>query len=277
MIKVSIALPTYNRASFLEDCISNVLLQSFDDYELIVIDDGSTDETAKIMGKLANLDPRIRFYKNDINKGLPYSRNKAIFLSRGDFIFFIEDDLKLSPDCLSKLYKTFNKLIERGIKVGAVGPRLIDVFSKDFVKKSKDIVKISKFTGHINSNFNIDKVTEVEVPTLHACCLISKNVFRDVGCYDHNLYRGTFYREETDLYFRAIREGYKLYYQSNAISFHRNISSGGCSSLPFRTIYYSVKNHILFLVRFYGLRTFMMIPCYLVSLVSFIKNYKNYI
>lgn len=261
-VKVTIALPTYNRAFLLKKCIMGILGQSFQDYELIIIDDGSEDQTMNIATSLCNLDSRIRYYKNDTNIGLPATRNIAVALSQGEFIFFVEDDLLLNYNCLENLMRTYDELTSSGINVGAIGPRLVDQRFKRNIKDQHMVFKISKFTGLIHTNYDISGRL-LEVPTLHACSLINKVVFKEIGGYDSHLYKGTSLREETDLYYRAIRKDYRLFYQPSAIAVHKYISSGGCRLSRLRTGYYNVRNHIFFLIKFYRIRSILMCICYL--------------
>jgi len=86
---VSIILPTYNRAELIGDAISSVLAQSYGDFELIVVDDGSTDATAEVVDSFR--DPRIVFLQQE-NRGRAAARNKAIMASRGRYIAFLDSD-----------------------------------------------------------------------------------------------------------------------------------------------------------------------------------------
>ncbi len=81
--KVSVILPVYNGQDYLAEAIDSVLSQSFGDFELIIINDGSTDSSAEIFENLD--DPRIRFFQQT-NKGLPATLNRAISLARGEYI-----------------------------------------------------------------------------------------------------------------------------------------------------------------------------------------------
>ncbi|AHG44174.1 glycosyl transferase family 2 [Rhizobium leguminosarum bv. trifolii CB782] len=99
MPTVSVIIPTYNRARFIRGAIESVFGQSFSDFELIVIDDGSTDETAKIVGALG--DNRLNFIRQE-NRGRSAARNRAIALARGRYIAFLDSDDMYLPDKLSQ-------------------------------------------------------------------------------------------------------------------------------------------------------------------------------
>lgn len=94
---VSIVISTYNRAEYLTDCILSIQAQSFPDWELILIDDGSTDETQPVVASFD--DPRIRYIKQE-NQGLAAARNRGTILSRGRYIAVHDDDDIMLPDRL---------------------------------------------------------------------------------------------------------------------------------------------------------------------------------
>ncbi|MET0634851.1 MAG: glycosyltransferase [Chitinophagaceae bacterium] len=91
---ISVILPAYNCERFIERSVKSVLEQSFTDFELIIIDDGSTDNTAAVIGKFN--DPRIRFLQNEKNSGLVFTLNRGIDASTGKYIARMDgDDISL--------------------------------------------------------------------------------------------------------------------------------------------------------------------------------------
>lgn len=90
--KLSIILPTYNGDKYIRKAIESIISQSFSDWELIVVDDGSTDNTENIVKKYADKDNRIIYFKNDFNLGIQRSLNKGIQESKGEYIARIDDD-----------------------------------------------------------------------------------------------------------------------------------------------------------------------------------------
>lgn len=265
---VSILLPTYNRANILERCINSVLAQSYSNWKLIISDDGSTDGTQTIAKQYEKKDSRVRYHKNAVCQGLPRNRNIAVSISQGDLIFFIEDDLILEPNCLEILVKTFEELEQR-VPIGAIAPRLIDNRAHtDYFEKKRinSACVISKKTGNIYNNFGLDSDVLQECPSLHACSLILKSAFEDVGGYEDNRYKGTYCREESDFYFKVKKRGFKLYFQPKAITYHKYVEFGGCRVNNILVDeYYRIRNHMLFVLRFYGLRSIYMIFFYIVS------------
>jgi glycosyltransferase involved in cell wall biosynthesis len=115
MPKVSVIIPTHNRSQLLPRAINSVLNQTYKDFELIIVDDASTDNTAEIVSRFN--DPSIKYYKNEINRGLPASRNIGIKNSTANFLGFLDDDDAWEP---TKLEKQLVALQDSDSKVGLI-------------------------------------------------------------------------------------------------------------------------------------------------------------
>lgn len=89
---ISIILPTYNGAKWIRSSIESVQAQSYGDWELLVIDDGSVDNTKEIVGNLAIQDSRIRYIKNEKNLGIQKTLNRGLKEAKGEYIARIDDD-----------------------------------------------------------------------------------------------------------------------------------------------------------------------------------------
>lgn len=116
---VSVVIPTYNRASLLGRSIRSVLEQTYDDLELIVVDDASSDNTSEVV--LHFSDSRIRYVRRDRNGNCPAARNAGIIASTGKFVAFNDDDDEWLPDKL-----------ERQMRVFEVAPAQVGVVYCDF-------------------------------------------------------------------------------------------------------------------------------------------------
>jgi len=100
MPRYSVVMPAFNTEVYIGEAIESILNQSVPDWELIVIDDGSTDDTAEVAGRFR--DPRIRV-RTQSNRGLSATRNRGIRESRGDMIIFFDSDDRLRPEALERL------------------------------------------------------------------------------------------------------------------------------------------------------------------------------
>lgn len=102
--RVSVVISAYKVAPFLEQCVSSVLAQSMKDFELILVDDGSPDETAPLCDRLAARDPRIRVIHKQ-NQGLGMARNTGLEAARGEWMFFLDGDDSIDPQLLEVTLK----------------------------------------------------------------------------------------------------------------------------------------------------------------------------
>ena len=105
MVEISVIIPTYNVEKYIWECLDSAINQTFEDIEIICIDDKSTDKTPEIINEYALKDSRIRAYANDENKGIAYNRNYSLSLAKGKYIYFLDSDDYIELDALEKLYK----------------------------------------------------------------------------------------------------------------------------------------------------------------------------
>src|SRR4030042_3106655 len=91
-MKVSIILPTYNGGRFITKAIKSVLGQSFADYEFLIVDDGSTDNTPEIVKEFSRKDKRIRYVREETNQDFQQALNQGLQLAEGEYIARIDDD-----------------------------------------------------------------------------------------------------------------------------------------------------------------------------------------
>ena len=95
---ISVIMPLYNAERFVGESIGNILGQTVGDFELIVIDDASTDSSYDIASRYAAQDARIVLMRNDANHGAAYTRNRGLETARGSFITFMDADDRCSPE-----------------------------------------------------------------------------------------------------------------------------------------------------------------------------------
>lgn len=99
---ISVIIPAYNVAPYIEECLDSVISQIFADLEIIVVDDGSTDATPQILRQIADTDSRIRIITQP-NRGLSEARNAGLDVARGEWVLFVDGDDMLLPDAVQTL------------------------------------------------------------------------------------------------------------------------------------------------------------------------------
>ena len=122
--KVSVCIPVRNGGAFLPVAIDSVLQQSFDDFELIIVDNCSTDGTVKWVEDKLSTAPKIRFYKNTTNIGLVGNFNACLAYAKGEYIKFLCADDLLLPKSLHRMSDALDA--DRAVALVAGGRRLID-------------------------------------------------------------------------------------------------------------------------------------------------------
>jgi len=165
MPAISIITPAYNVADYLPECLNSILSQTFHDYELILIDDGSTDDTGKICDEYAAKDPRIRVIHQD-NIGVSDSWNKGVALAEGEYIGFVDSDDFIHEEMYEILYK-------------AVTETQSDIAFCDFKKYMFDI-KNAVFDERTDYHFRISS-TEEELRSItqpYSAAFIWKGLYR---------------------------------------------------------------------------------------------------
>jgi len=168
---VSVVIPTYNRAEIIGRAIRSVQAQTFEDWELIVVDDASEDETEEVVAAFE--DTRIRYIQHVENRGGAAARNTGIRNSRGEYIAFLDSDDEWLPQKLEGQIRVFEKASE---SVGLVYTGMIR--KKDEYTKRKPPV----YSGWIEEKLYLENV-------IGSCSVgvIKSNVTNEVGYFDKKL------------------------------------------------------------------------------------------
>lgn len=111
---ISILLTSYNREEYIAEAITSILASDFNDFELIIVDDCSTDKTYTIAESFAKEDSRIRLYRNSSNLGQFRNRNKAATYAKSALLMYVDSDDKIMPDAIRYLVTNFNLFPDAG-------------------------------------------------------------------------------------------------------------------------------------------------------------------
>src|SRR3989344_8883541 len=172
---ISIITITRNRAGFISEAIESALEQSFPDWELIVIDDASEDDTREIVEEYIVRDSRIKYFRNDERLYISKSRNKALGLAQGEYVAVLDsDDVWSDRDKLKKQYE----FLER---------------NKDYVLVGGGVIVIDEFGKETRRYFNRESDENIRGKILfqnqfaHSSVMFKRDVALKVGGYDENL------------------------------------------------------------------------------------------
>jgi len=144
--KISVIIPVYNSEKIISSSICSIQNQNYTDYEIILIDDFSKDNSSKIIHRLQKMDKRIKIIKNQKNMGTLYSRNIGVLKSNGEYIFSLDnDDLFFSDDIFDFIIKiaqetNFDIIGFRGIKIENY---------EDNIEKMSDLYNYKQYPNHL--------------------------------------------------------------------------------------------------------------------------------
>jgi glycosyltransferase involved in cell wall biosynthesis len=256
---ISVIIPTYNRLTILKKVLPSYVNQDCVK-EIVIVDDCSSDGTGNFLKKLAKQEVKIKYLRNSLNKGAPYSRNKAISKTSGNYVFIGEDDLELTDNYFETLLDHMHRE-EADIIAGRRIWMQKDETKQDSLLRA-DRIRTEVFNRNLlitNCEIKLDK--DSEFPLVDASMLISRRVIEDV-LYDEH-YRKNSWREETDFQLSARIRGYKIIYCPHTISFHlyknRNFGGNHAHSLfnyeleIFKNNLYMTRKHWLFLKKEFGI------------------------
>lgn len=214
---VSVVIPSYNRGHAIGACIDSVLAQTLEDFEIVVVDDASTDDTRARVAAIA--DPRVRYVAHAANRGGAAARNTGVRAARGDFIAFLDSDDSWSP---RKLERQIALLGERGPDYG--------VAYTWFIGRDRDGREVSR-SDHSLDGSVADALLVANYVGTFSSIVVRRDVFERVGGLDESL-RSC---QDWDLSIRLSRvtkiccvEDYLVSYFHNGADKHR-ISSNPAS------------------------------------------------
>ena len=173
--KVSICIPNYNYGNYIGDAIQSVLDQSFTDFELIIVDNCSTDDSENVIQKFT--DRRIKYFKNETNIGAIRNCNKCVYLAKGEYIFLLHADDQMMPNLLEKEAK----ILDEHPNVGLVCSSYIlktGTYTKSVASSNNDYIAdgIDEFKKHIVKGYLV-----------WATMMTRRDCYETIGLYDENM------------------------------------------------------------------------------------------
>jgi glycosyltransferase involved in cell wall biosynthesis len=170
--KVSVIIPTHNRVNSLTAAVNSVLSQTFQDFELIIVNDASTDETNNYLTQLVESDTRIKFISNTTSLGGSQSRNSGIYASHGEWLAFLDDDDIWLPE---KLEKQLNALEAEPNSVACSAN-----YRVNYPLKIKKIVNTPQ-------NVTLDALLKANVLGGASVCMCQADLLKSIGGFDGKL------------------------------------------------------------------------------------------
>jgi len=236
--KVSVCVPTYNGAKYIKSCIESVLAQTYSNFEILIVDDKSKDETMEIVCDFAKRERSIRIVRNQKNLGLVQNWNRCVELAEGEWIKFVFQDDLIAPDCIEELLNCCkggslfsvcrrNIIFENNSEIELIkgNYKYVDNINIDNLFNGKSIISPENFRSTCLDYITLNFIGEPTAVILH------KSIFKELGTFNPYLihlcdwefwlrvgaYHGFTYVPKTLATFRVHKDGTSLKNLNNRI------------------------------------------------------------
>jgi hypothetical protein len=223
-IKISVIVPCYKQAHYLNDTLNSVLNQTFTEWECIIVNDGSPDNTEEVALKWCSRDDRFK-YQHKINGGLPAARNTGVLISKGLYILPLDSDDILHPEYMGEMLKVLDTNLELGI---ASCHRFF------FSGNTDNILQIHKTRGD-----NVDDLLFEN--QLMPSSMYRKECWTQVGGYDENMVKGY---EDWEYWISITKLGWKYKIVEKPLFYYRKSTSSMLMTTN-RDYFIDVKEYII--------------------------------
>lgn len=214
--KVSIVTPSYNSEKYIADTIQSVLAQSFQNWEMIIVDDCSTDSTCAIVSRYATVDSRIRLLRQEQNAGAGAARTRSMKASTGRFIAYLDADDIWKPE---KLERQVKFMLEKDCGFSCTSYEVID---DDGHKKGKEVHMLPKvnYRGFLTNNLLQTVGIMVDTDKVNKELLVMPNIRR---------------RQDAATWLQILKAGHECYGIDTVLAEYRR-AQGSLSSNKFKAV-----------------------------------------
>jgi GT2 family glycosyltransferase len=235
--RVTVAIPNWNGARFLASCLDSLRAQTFGDFDVVVVDNGSTDESLDLVARDY---PEVRLVRWETNRGVAAAFNEGVRQCRGDLLALLNNDMELDPGWLEAMAAA----MDADPKAGAVAAKILfidrktinsagDVYRRDGVPGNRGVHEIDR--GQYDR-------PEYVFGASGGASLFRRRLFDEIGFFDERLVS---YCEDVDWAWRMQLAGYRCLYVPGAVAYHWGSATGGGALAS----YYCGRNFIRVLLK----------------------------
>lgn len=275
---VSIIIPTRNRCDLLKSCLRSIRRSTYHDYETIIINNKSSDETATMIQAEY---PEVKVIETERNMFAAKGRNLGIRKAKGEYLLFIDDDNEIDSKMIDELVSLFNS----DTRIGLAGPKMYYCESKNMLWWTGATINLltSRTTYRGLNCPDIGQYEHTgETGHIPNVVMIKREVYDLIGGFDE-IYKMSY--SESDFAMRAIKAGYRVMYCPQAVTCHNTLLSGP-SATPFKVpmrAYFFAKNRVIYMKKYSSIWQFWvfmivfypLFTIYYLSKINWIHNFST--
>lgn len=246
---VSIIVVTYNSQEYIESCLQSVLKTDHPNFEAIVVDNGSTDETLEMVRKF----PKVRLIKTKRNLGYAGGNNLGVQNGKGEYVAILNPDTQVSPGWLEPLLKAVNQP-----RIGVCQPKVMLAQDKKTINLSGKTVHFLGFDWLTDYGKKDSSMIQREIVSFSGSAfLVSKEIFQNLGGFDPDYFM---YYEDGDLSWRLRSAGYKILFVPESVVYHHyKFQPKEKYQQARQKFYYLERNRLVTLIKNYSLKTLILL------------------
>ena len=274
---VSIIIPHFNNETILLNCIQSIYNSSYKNFEILIVDNASTDDSIK---KAKDKFPSIRIITSNYNSGYAGGCNYGAKEALGEYLFFLNNDTTIDSSCIDELVKQ----LQHNNKTASVQPKILNMNNKSYFDYAgacggfMDYLVFPYTRGRIFNTIEKDKQQYDEPKKIFwasgAGFLTRKTVFKNLSGFDNNLFA---HMEEIDYHWKSYLAGYDVWVAPSSIIYH--LGGGTLDMQSPQKTYYNHRNSLVLLLSNYSIIKsifyFMIrLPLEIVSSIKDLINFK---
>jgi len=232
MTTVSVVIPAYNAEETLPKTIASVCAQTYDDLEIIVVDDASTDDTAAVLDRFD--DPRIQFFSHEENRGGSAARNTGIKRATGDYIAFLDADDEWHPRKIEKQLDELKRRSDEWVAVHCARSFQMGMRARLGYVLAKVVGTRKKAPPREGGEELIKEILLLNLSTGASTLLVDREVVREIGGFDPAFPR----HQDWEFLIRVLQQGYLAYVDEPLVVKHG-------TGRPSAAVHEDAKNRLL--------------------------------
>lgn len=254
---VSVIIVNHNGINFIDTCLRSVLDSNYPNFEVILVDNGSSDGSLAYVKKAFGSDARLKFVENRGSLGPAVGRNRGARASAGEYLVFLDNDTQTAVNWIQELVK----VLENDRSIGAAQAKLLRMATKkydcagDYLGPLGFLIERSRGAEDIGQ---FDSIADI-LSAKSAASVIRKDLFEKIGGFDEDYYM---YLEETDLSWRVWLSGKRVVFIPGAVVYHAFNTPRKDFKRYYRkdiVRYYGCRNYISTLVKNLQIRNILAI------------------